>query len=98
MEPAVSSVDEARQVHTRFWRAVALVVGVIGLLVVLNLADVIHLTVVAISNGFGVFLVALVVAFFAWLFFGTRWTPDERKRLVVITVLFLGAAVFWSLF
>ncbi len=98
MEPVVASVDEARQIRTRFWRAVALVVGAIGLLVVLNLAGVIHLTVLAISNGFGVFLVGIVIAFFAWLFLGTKWTPDERRRLVAITVLFLGAAVFWSLF
>jgi POT family proton-dependent oligopeptide transporter len=40
----------------------------------------------------------LVLAFFAWLFLGNTWTPTERKRLIVIVVLFAGAAIFWSAF
>ncbi|HEY4321071.1 MAG TPA: peptide MFS transporter [Gemmatimonadales bacterium] len=97
MVPAVATPAEAVQVRTKFWRAVGLVVAVLAVLVILNATHVIALSVVAISNGFGLFLVALVVAFFAWLFAG-KWTPDERKRLVVILVLFMAAAVFWSLF
>ena len=33
-----------------------------------------------------------------WLFFSPGWTPNERKRLYVIGVLFLAAAIFWSVF
>jgi POT family proton-dependent oligopeptide transporter len=98
VEPAVASPAEAVQVRRKFWRAIAVVAAVIALLVVLDVTGLVNLTVVAISNGFGVFLVLLVVAFFAWLFLAADWTPDERKRLIVIAVLFLGAAVFWSLF
>ena len=43
-------------------------------------------------------LVSLFVLFFAWLLLSKGWTSDERKRLIVISVLFLGAAVFWSVF
>lgn len=98
MEPVLATPGEARVVRRKFWRAVALVAGVLIVLAVLNAVGVIALSVLSISNGFGLFLVLLVVAFFAWLFFGTKWTPEERKRLVVIAVLFLAAAVFWSLF
>jgi len=39
-----------------------------------------------------------VVVFFGWLFFAGDWTPVERKRLFVIGVFFLAAALFWSEF
>jgi POT family proton-dependent oligopeptide transporter len=51
-----------------------------------------------IGNVFGVLLFLIVIGFFAWLFMAGQWTADERKRLVVIAVLFFGAAVFWSVF
>ena len=38
------------------------------------------------------------VVFFAWLLTAGSRDRDERKRHVVILVLFLGAAVFWSAF
>jgi len=52
----------------------------------------------SITNGFKWVYLAVVVAFFAWLFAGNTWTSEERKRLVVIVVLFVGAAIFWSAF
>ncbi|HEX5005009.1 MAG TPA: peptide MFS transporter [Gemmatimonadales bacterium] len=52
----------------------------------------------AITTGFSWLYLALVLAFFAWLFMGNTWTSDERKRLIVIVVLFAGATVFWSAF
>ena len=49
----------------------------------------------AIASNFKWVLLGITVAFFAWLFLSGEWTPDERKRLVVITVLFVAASVFW---
>ena len=51
-----------------------------------------------ISDGAGIFLLALTVGFFGWLFFGGDWTPEERGRLYAIGVLFLAASLFWSVF
>jgi proton-dependent oligopeptide transporter, POT family len=51
-----------------------------------------------VADGAGVMLLAIVVFFFGWLFTSGNWTPDERKKLVVIGVLFLAAALFWSVF
>jgi POT family proton-dependent oligopeptide transporter len=51
-----------------------------------------------VADGAGVMLLAIVVFFFGWLFTSSNWTPDERKKLVVIGVLFLAAALFWSVF
>ena len=51
-----------------------------------------------VADGAGVLLLAIVVLFFGWLFTSSNWTPDERKKLYVIGVLFLASALFWSVF
>jgi POT family proton-dependent oligopeptide transporter len=51
-----------------------------------------------IADGAGYFLLVICVAFFAWLFGSRAWTREERRRLYVIGVYFLAAAIFWSLF
>src|SRR5205814_6338915 len=51
-----------------------------------------------VADGAGVMLLLIVVAFFGWLFSSSNWTPDERKKLYVIGVLCLAAALFWSVF
>jgi POT family proton-dependent oligopeptide transporter len=51
-----------------------------------------------VSDAAGVFLLLVTVGFFGWLFFSSGWTSEERKRLYVIGVLFLAAALFWSVF
>jgi proton-dependent oligopeptide transporter, POT family len=51
-----------------------------------------------VADGAGIMLLGIVVVFFGWLFTSGSWTPDERKKLYVIGVLFLAAALFWSVF
>jgi POT family proton-dependent oligopeptide transporter len=53
---------------------------------------------VGIADAAGVALLLSTVVFFAWLFTSGDWTPGERKRLVVVAVLFLASALFWSVF
>jgi POT family proton-dependent oligopeptide transporter len=56
------------------------------------------ISVEGVTSGFKWAYLVLVFGFFTWLFVGGTWTKDERKRLIVIVVLFAGAAVFWSAF
>jgi POT family proton-dependent oligopeptide transporter len=56
------------------------------------------ITVNQVADGAGYFLLITTLVFFAWLFTGGDWTPDERKRLYAIGVFFLAAALFWSVF
>ena len=51
-----------------------------------------------VADAAGYLLLAICIVFFGWLFASGAWTPDERKRLYVIGVLFIAAALFWSLF
>jgi POT family proton-dependent oligopeptide transporter len=55
-------------------------------------------TAVGVADAAGVLLLLSTAAFFVWLFTSSDWTPVERKRLVVIAVLFLASALFWSVF
>ena len=48
-----------------------------------------------ISNAYSYILLAVTVVFFGWLFTSGNWTPDERKRLYLIGVFFLAAALFF---
>jgi len=56
------------------------------------------ITATQVADAAGVFLLLVTVGFFGWLFFSSGWTLDERKRIYVIGVLFLAAALFWSVF
>jgi POT family proton-dependent oligopeptide transporter len=61
-------------------------------------SGVVPVTAKQIADGAGYLLLIICVGFFGWLFFGGDWTPDDRKRLYVVAVFFLAAALFWSLF
>ncbi len=49
-----------------------------------------------VATAIDLFLAILTIGFFVWLFSSAQWSSEERKRLVVILVLFLGGAVFWA--
>jgi proton-dependent oligopeptide transporter, POT family len=58
----------------------------------------IPVTPLQVADAAGVLLLAIVVFFFGWLFASSDWSAEERKKLYVIGVLFLAAALFWSVF
>jgi proton-dependent oligopeptide transporter, POT family len=51
-----------------------------------------------IADAAGYLLLVLSVGFFAWVFLAGGWTRTERNHLIVIGVLFLGYALFSSVF
>jgi len=51
-----------------------------------------------LSQFMGLSLLLVSAGIFVWLFIGARWSTNERRRLVLILVLFLAPALFWSLF
>ncbi len=56
------------------------------------------ITALQIANAGGLLLLLITLGFFAWLFVSGGWTPEERKRLYVIGVLFVASTLFWSVF
>lgn len=99
LEPAPVKGPEEAAARKR----VATIAGVsvlllLATLVGLSKAGIITVTADGVGRVFGWLLLATVVIFFLWLFLGGDWTKEERKRLLVIFVLFMAAAVFWSVF
>jgi POT family proton-dependent oligopeptide transporter len=99
MHPAPSASPEAAaqlRSRTMLWG------GLLGAAVVAFGAGaytgMLSVTATQVADAAGGGLLLVTVGFFGWLYLSGGWTPDERKRLYVIGVLFLGAALFWSVF
>jgi POT family proton-dependent oligopeptide transporter len=70
----------------------ALLVGVVAL----SITGTLHLDAVAISNGATYVILAFAIFYFLYLGFFAGLSLDERKRVVVMFVLFLACAAFWA--
>jgi len=82
-------------------RAAVWVGGGLAALVVFAVAiatGVIPVTPGQITDAYSYILLGITVAFFGWLFWAGHWTLAERRRLYVIGVFFVAAALFWSVF
>ncbi len=90
--PFASAADAAKQ-KRYLWLGMAFLVGVPVLLA----TGIVPATVTQLADALGVLLLVVIVAVFAGVYFGP-WTSAERKRILVIFVLFLVASIFWSSF
>ena len=90
--------DEARDraARRRGWLAVAAGMGLLGLLVLLGLAGALTLEPLAIARQTTYLIVAMAVLYFAWILLLGGLATVEKKRVVVLIALFIGAAMFWS--
>ncbi len=62
----------------------------------LHYSGLITLSLAGIAQFLGGFIVALALLYFAYLLILGKLEPQEKKRVVVIFLLFIGAALFWS--
>jgi proton-dependent oligopeptide transporter, POT family len=56
----------------------------------------IPLAAVTLATAASQLMVAMALLYFAYLFFGAGLAAQEKKRVVVLLVLFLGSVLFWS--
>ncbi len=90
-------VKQARQ-QRLMSLGLAVGLGVLALVVILAGTGAITLNPVVIGQYMLYVLVGTAVVYFGALFLFGGLTMEEKKRLVVIAVLFVFAAVFWSAF
>jgi POT family proton-dependent oligopeptide transporter len=76
----------------------AVILGIIALVFALAATGTITLDAPAIGQNMTFVLVGLAVVFFAYVFIAGDINTEEKKRVAVIMVLFLFAAIFWSAF
>lgn len=88
---------QAKQVRT-----IKLILGVglaiLALVIVLAATGVLPLNAQAIGQNMTYVLVGVAVIYFAYIFIAGGLTNAEKKRVGVIFILFLFAAIFWSAF
>lgn len=78
------------------WSAVGLfVAGAVGVIAA-ALTGALVLNAPAIAKSSTVFIVLLAVGSFGWLLLFGGLTALERQKVLVVIVLFVGAALFWS--
>jgi proton-dependent oligopeptide transporter, POT family len=95
--PAASPAAFARlKQQTTIWLGGALLVF-IGLGIALSTGT-LTLGPEQVTGAYRYVLIAIIIAFFSWLFGANTWTRDERDRLIVISVFFAASALFWSVF
>jgi proton-dependent oligopeptide transporter, POT family len=75
-----------------FWGAL----GVIALITVLGLGGVVQFNPVAMARGTTTVIVALAAVYFICLFLFFGLSPLEKRRMIVIVILFTSAALFWA--
>jgi POT family proton-dependent oligopeptide transporter len=78
------------------WTPVVIGVAALVMAVALTLTGTIHLDPVAISGVASWAIAAGALAYFAYLFFFAGLDATERKRVVVMLVLFIACAMFWA--
>ncbi len=78
--------------------ALGIGIGVIAVVFTLAATGMITLDAQVLGGYMTFVLVGIAVAFFGYVFAAGNLSSDERKRVGVIVVLFIFAAIFWSAF
>lgn len=99
MEPSrhPDPVVQARQERT-IKLSLALGLGTLAVVVILAATSVIHLDPQVIGKNMTYVLVGVAVLYFAAVFIAGGLNSDEKKRVGVIFILFIFAAIFWAAF
>jgi len=84
------------QAWRTFLSGMAFVVGLVVVLFGLQSSGLLTLSFLNVAQGTGLIITILVIVYFGYVFLFGGLTSDERKRVAVIPLLFLAAAVFWS--
>lgn len=75
---------------------VVVVFGIVLLMVSLQMTGMLMLSILGVAQVTGVVITIVVVFYFSYVFLFERLNRDERRRVAVIPILFVAAAVFWS--
>ena len=80
----------------RDWQRLRVALVVFTLLAALLFSGVLHLDPARLAKGAAYVLVATAALYFLYLFFAAGLDAVERRRMIVVLVMFLAVASFWS--
>jgi POT family proton-dependent oligopeptide transporter len=85
-----------RESQTKLWLGVG--IGVLLLVIILAATGVITINPQGVASYMTYILVGIAIVYFAYVFIAGQLNGDEKKRVLVIAVLFVAAAIFWAAF
>ena len=90
--------DAAKQarLERNGWIGVGVGLAILFAVILMAATGVVTLNAQAIGQQYANVLVGIAIVYFAYLFLAGGLTTDEKKRVVVIFVLFIFAAIFWA--
>jgi POT family proton-dependent oligopeptide transporter len=80
----------------RDWLRLAVAVGLLALVMFALLTGVIAVDPAPLARGAAYVLVGMAGMYFLYLFTGAGLNPVERGRMIVVLVMFVACALFWS--
>jgi POT family proton-dependent oligopeptide transporter len=80
----------------RDWRRLYVALVVLALVAALLFSGVVHLDPARLAKGAAYVLVGMGFLYFLYLFLGAGLDAVERRRMIVVLVMFLAVASFWS--
>jgi POT family proton-dependent oligopeptide transporter len=89
-------IADAAATRSRNWARLWVVVGAAALLLGAVAAGIIPVNAVGLARVITYVIVAMAVLYFLYYFFVADLTSEERRRGVVMAVLFVGCALFFS--
>lgn len=92
-DPLDAKLQQRRQ---RDWRMVQIALAALGVLILAMSMGGLRLNPLLLAQGTGVAIVAVSLAYFAYVLLFGDLNGEERKRTGAIIVLFFTSALFWS--
>ena len=90
------SEDAKSQAKRSFGYGIAAVVALTIILTLAHNSGIVNLTLNGMAAAAGVVIIALAIFYFSYVIFFGHLETIEKKRVLVIFFLFIGAALFWS--
>ena len=88
--------EEIQRDMTTLYKGIAGVVAIIVAATMLHMLGIVTLSLSGVAQTTGVVIVALAIVYFAYVLIFGGLDAQQKKRIVVIFFLFVGAALFWS--
>ncbi|RMH77487.1 MAG: MFS transporter, partial [Calditrichaeota bacterium] len=93
--------DQVGQAKRQLFLGIGVVVAIVLLLTLAHNFQVIHITLTGVAHATGVIISGLAILYFIYVLLvdgaiRKQLEPIEMKRIFVIFLLFVGAALFWS--
>ena len=89
-------LDAAQKTRRKDWVLLTVGAAIIALVAGLGLTRMISIDPVKLAQSTIYLILGMAISYFAYAFIFCRLDAAEKKRLVVIAVLFIASAIFWA--